>query len=150
MTEGADAGKSHQRDIVADTTALDEKNQISHDSETPPTTATPVTNMPEGPNAGKNHQSDITADAAATDEKNQTPDDPEATPKTTRKSFRFYIIILALALTNLLTSLEQTITSTALPTITSDLGGASLYVWVVNGYYLTQWAHTSLLDICIH
>lgn len=47
---------------------------------------------------------------------------------------------MALALTSLLTSLEATITSTALPTITANLGGASLYVWVVNGYYLTQQA----------
>ncbi|KAK9858312.1 hypothetical protein MYU51_019321 [Penicillium brevicompactum] len=64
----------------------------------------------------------------------------EVESTTTKKSFGFYAIIIALALTSLLTSLEATITSTALPTITADLGGANLYVWVVNGYYLTQTA----------
>lgn len=62
-------------------------------------------------------------------------------PATTKKSVRFFAIIAALALSGLLTSLEATITSTALPTITADLGGASLYVWVVNGFYLTQYGH---------
>ncbi|PWY66365.1 MFS general substrate transporter [Aspergillus sclerotioniger CBS 115572] len=66
---------------------------------------------------------------------------PAATPKT---SIRFFAIIAALALSGLLTSLEATITSTALPTITADLGGADLYVWVVNGYYLTQTAFQPL------
>lgn len=59
-------------------------------------------------------------------------DASDATPPTPKKSFGFYAIIVALALTNLLTALEQT--------ITADLGGASLYVWAVNGYYLTQYA----------
>lgn len=88
--------------------------------------------------AGKSHQSDIGTDTAAADEKNQPSDDSEAEPTPTKKSFGFYAIIVALALTSLLTSLEATITSTALPTVTADLGGASIYVWVVNGYYLTQ------------
>ncbi|KAI2882623.1 hypothetical protein CBS11852_9627 [Aspergillus niger] len=65
-------------------------------------------------------------------------------PATTKKSVRFFAIIAALALSGLLTSLEATITSTALPTITADLGGASLYVWVVNGFYLTQTAFQPL------
>ncbi|OJZ85201.1 hypothetical protein ASPFODRAFT_136968 [Aspergillus luchuensis CBS 106.47] len=63
---------------------------------------------------------------------------------TEKKSFRFFAIIAALALSGLLTSLEATITSTALPTITADLGGANLYVWVVNGFYLTQTAFQPL------
>ncbi len=101
-------------------------------------TTLPATNMTKEPDAGKSHQSDIAADTTTADEQNQASDDSEAKPTTTKKSFGFYAIIMALALTSLLTSLEATITSTALPTITADLGGASLYVWVVNGYYLTQ------------
>jgi len=54
------------------------------------------------------------------------------------KSFGFYAIILALCLTGLLTSLEATVTSTALPTITAVLGGGDLFIWVINGYYLTM------------
>lgn len=102
------------------------------------TTTLPVTNTTKEPDAGKSHHSDIAADMTAVDEQNHASDDSEAKPTTTKKSFGFYAIIMALALTSLLTSLEATITSTALPTITADLGGASLYVWVVNGYYLTQ------------
>ncbi|KAK3998218.1 major facilitator superfamily domain-containing protein [Cladorrhinum sp. PSN332] len=72
-------------------------------------------------------------------ERNENSDGSEK-PAKTKKSFAFYAIIVALALTNLLTSLEATITSTALPSITADLGGGFLFVWVVNGYYLTQTA----------
>lgn len=59
-------------------------------------------------------------------------------PSHEKKTFRFYAIIVALALAGLLSSLEATITSTALPTIVADLGGAELFIWVVNGFYLTQ------------
>jgi hypothetical protein len=61
-----------------------------------------------------------------------------AEPGPTKKTFRFYAIIVALALTGLLGAMESTITSTALPTIVADLGGAELFIWVVNGFYLTQ------------
>ena len=56
-----------------------------------------------------------------------------------KKGIRFWAIILALAVTGLLTALEATITSTALPTIIEALGGASLYVWVINLYFLTMY-----------
>lgn len=101
-------------------------------------TALSVTSKAENPDTEKSHQSEIAADATPAEEQNQTPDDSEAEPSKTKETFGFYAIIVALALTSLLTSLEATITSTALPTVTADLGGASLYVWVVNGYYLTQ------------
>jgi hypothetical protein len=54
------------------------------------------------------------------------------------KSFGFYAILIAICFSGLLTSLEATITSTALPTIIAVLGGADLFIWVVNGYYLTM------------
>ena len=73
-------------------------------------------------------------------------DEKEPQPAATKKSIRFFAIIAALALSGLLTSLEATITSTALPTITADMGGADLYIWVVNGFYLTQYVqHATLL-----
>jgi len=65
--------------------------------------------------------------------------DTSVQPATMKKSFGFYPITMALALSSLLTSLEATITSTALPTIIASLGGAGLYVWIANGYYLTQY-----------
>ena len=53
-----------------------------------------------------------------------------------KKGWRFAMIIIALSVTGLLTSLENTITSTALPTIVDDLKGDNLYIWVVNAYNL--------------
>jgi len=53
-------------------------------------------------------------------------------------SFGFYAIIVALCFSGLLTALEATVTSTALPTIIAVLGGDDLFIWVVNGYYLTM------------
>ncbi|KAJ5933796.1 MFS general substrate transporter [Penicillium verhagenii] len=100
-----------------------------------------VTNTIEDPKTGNSNQHGVTANISAAIGQSHTHDDSETNlTTTTKKPFGFYAIIVALALTSLLTSLEATITSTALPTITADLGGASLYVWVVNGYYLTQTA----------
>lgn len=81
----------------------------------------------------------------AVDEGDKGGDEKEPQPAATKKSIRFFAIIAALALSGLLTSLEATITSTALPTITADLGGADLYIWIVNGFYLTQYVERSAL-----
>ncbi|KAI1321917.1 major facilitator superfamily protein [Xylariaceae sp. FL0255] len=50
------------------------------------------------------------------------------------KDPRFWAIIVAISFAALLTALESTITSTALPTIIADLGGGDLYIWAINGY----------------
>jgi hypothetical protein len=61
-------------------------------------------------------------------------------PATTdeRKGLRFWMIVVSLSFTSLLTALEATITSTALPSIIADLGGSDLYIWAVNGYFLAM------------
>ena len=51
---------------------------------------------------------------------------------------RIRVIFLALMLVLLLASLDQTIVSTALPTIVGDLGGISHLSWVVTAYLLTS------------
>ncbi|KAF8860417.1 MFS general substrate transporter [Acephala macrosclerotiorum] len=61
-----------------------------------------------------------------------------------KKSLAFWAIICALCAAGLLTALEATITSTALPTIIEALGGADLYVWVVNIFFLTMTAFQPL------
>ncbi|KIW38931.1 uncharacterized protein PV06_08752 [Exophiala oligosperma] len=53
------------------------------------------------------------------------------------KSPRFWAILIALGFTGLLTALDATITSTALPSIVEDLGGGDLYIWAIDGYLLT-------------
>ncbi|MFI6500315.1 MFS transporter [Nonomuraea typhae] len=53
-------------------------------------------------------------------------------------------IIVALMLGMLLAALDQTIVSTALPTIVSDLGGLEQLSWVVTGYMLASTVSTPL------
>src|SRR5271156_2388389 len=54
------------------------------------------------------------------------------------------IIFTALMLAILLAALDQTIVSTALPTIVGDLGGLSHLSWVVTAYILATTASTPL------
>ncbi|MFI6995850.1 DHA2 family efflux MFS transporter permease subunit [Nonomuraea wenchangensis] len=54
------------------------------------------------------------------------------------------LIIVALMLGMLLAALDQTIVSTALPTIVSDLGGLEQLAWVVTGYMLASTVSTPL------
>jgi len=51
----------------------------------------------------------------------------------------------AVALGMLLAALDQTIVSTALPTIVGDLGGATHLSWVVTGYLLAETVSTALI-----
>ncbi|HUY60555.1 MAG TPA: MDR family MFS transporter [Candidatus Dormibacteraeota bacterium] len=54
-------------------------------------------------------------------------------------SHRARLLIVSAVLMGLfLSALDQTIVGTALPTIVTDLGGNSLYVWVVTAYLLTS------------
>jgi MFS family permease len=57
---------------------------------------------------------------------------------------RVRLIFAALLLVLLLASLDQTIVSTALPTIVGDLGGISHLSWVVTGYLLASTIVTPL------
>jgi len=66
--------------------------------------------------------------------------DPEV--ESSRKHLR--LILGALMLTMLLAALDQTIVSTALPTITSDLGGLNELSWVVTAYLLASTASTPI------
>ncbi|TDD83131.1 DHA2 family efflux MFS transporter permease subunit [Actinomadura rubrisoli] len=55
-----------------------------------------------------------------------------------------FVILGALMLAMLLAALDQTIVSTALPTIVSDLGGLNHLSWVVTAYLLSSTASTPL------
>jgi hypothetical protein len=73
--------------------------------------------------------------ALSVDNEKTTPkSDP---PQSTKKDFRFWAILVVLALASLLTSLEATITSTVLPMITTDLSAGDSYIWIANAYFLT-------------
>ena len=87
----------------------------------------------------------------ATDSSSKTPVDPlvtdanqpkpeAAAPPSFKRGLRFWTIMVAVGFTGLLTALEATITSTALPTIIANLEGGDAYVWAVNGYLLAMTA----------
>src|ERR1700709_1247609 len=61
-----------------------------------------------------------------------------------RKSAPIWLIFTGLMLAMVLASLDQTIVSTALPTIVGDLGGLNSLSWVVTAYLLTSTVSTPL------
>jgi EmrB/QacA subfamily drug resistance transporter len=65
-------------------------------------------------------------------------------PVVVERQQRFGLIFAALLLVLLLASLDQTIVSTALPTIVGDLGGVNHLSWVVTAYLLASTIVTPL------
>ena len=63
---------------------------------------------------------------------------PESQPQGQPQEQRVRLIFVALLLVLLLAALDQTIVSTALPTIVGDLGGISHLSWVVTAYLLSS------------
>ncbi|PGH08920.1 hypothetical protein GX51_00977 [Blastomyces parvus] len=77
----------------------------------------------------------------ATPESVETPETPDTTNAPQfKRDWRFWALLGSISLASLLTALEGTITSTALPSIVADLGGGHLYIWVVNGYMFAMTA----------
>ena len=68
------------------------------------------------------------------------PDEAEAT----KQERPIWLIFTGLMLAMVLASLDQTIVSTALPTIVGDLGGLNYLSWVVTAYLLTSTVSTPL------
>jgi EmrB/QacA subfamily drug resistance transporter len=63
---------------------------------------------------------------------------------TEQRSQSIAVVFIGLMLVLLMASLDQTIVSTALPTIVGDLGGLSHISWVVTAYLLAQTAVTPI------
>jgi MFS family permease len=57
---------------------------------------------------------------------------------TMQKTWRFWAIIASLMITGLMSALEGTIITSALPTITEALGGGEAYIWVPNAFLLSS------------
>jgi EmrB/QacA subfamily drug resistance transporter len=72
-----------------------------------------------------------------------SPPEPAAPVQVSRQ--RINAVFGAVALGMLLAALDQTIVSTALPTIVGDLGGAGHLSWVVTGYLLAETVSTALI-----
>jgi MFS family permease len=94
--------------------------------------------------------SSITNDVqnALTDEQyhqNQKSDDekpvntsPPSAGESDLRTWRFYAILVSLSVTGLLTTIEGTIITNALPTITAALGGGNSFLWIANAYFLAS------------
>src|SRR2546421_6657176 len=67
-----------------------------------------------------------------------------AGPTQTADQRSIWVIFSGLMLALLISSLDQTVVATALPTIVSDLGGLSQLSWVVTGYLLASTVSTPL------
>ena len=83
------------------------------------------------------------ADTPTTPDETQSEDNNVASAKqqdeaapSTGHSLRFWSIVASLAFTALCSSIEGTIITSALPTITAELGGGSSFIWVPNAYFL--------------
>nr|MDT0667883.1 MFS transporter [Micromonospora sp. DSM 115978] len=61
-----------------------------------------------------------------------------------RSRRQLWLVLGALLLGILLASLDQTIVSTALPTIVGDLGGAAHLSWIVTAYLLASTVSTPI------
>jgi hypothetical protein len=89
-----------------------------------------------------NSSADMEKDLVSKEADTTVSKDVQASTKPTtsesRKGLRFWMIVVSLSFTSLLTALEATITSTALPSIIADLGGSDLYIWAVNGYLMAM------------
>ncbi|KUI64396.1 hypothetical protein VM1G_11193 [Cytospora mali] len=55
-------------------------------------------------------------------------------------SWRFWSIIIALSIASLLSALDVSVISTAMPSILEDLGSSDAYMWIANAYFLTMTA----------
>ena len=79
-----------------------------------------------------------TTSVIATDNDTHSHDTPEPTEvvSTSKKGWRFWLIFLAVCVATLVIAVDISIVSTALPTISADLGSEELFVWVANAYIL--------------
>ncbi|KAL4993119.1 MFS general substrate transporter [Aspergillus recurvatus] len=69
---------------------------------------------------------------------------PVSQPPPAKKGWRFWAIFAALTITSLLSALDASVISTALPTIVRDLNSGDSYVWISNAYMLTMAAFQPL------
>lgn len=69
------------------------------------------------------------------------PGQPSPAPETPSSSLKFQQALLAMigiGLVNMLVALDQTVVSTALPSIVSELKGFQFYAWIANAYLLAS------------
>lgn len=105
------------------------KTRISHDN-TPATKSAP-TSLRLGDATPEKSDGEL--------EKKVNEDSPDGpTDIEYLHTWRFRLILASLSVTGLLTTIEGTIITNALPTITAALGGGNSFLWVANAYFLAS------------
>ncbi|ETS82779.1 hypothetical protein PFICI_04655 [Pestalotiopsis fici W106-1] len=66
--------------------------------------------------------------------------DVDNNPPQPSHSFRFWAIIVSLMIASLLSALDVSVISTAMPSIVHDLGSTYAFIWIANAYFLTMTA----------
>ncbi|MCJ1358496.1 MAG: hypothetical protein MMC33_008496 [Icmadophila ericetorum] len=79
-----------------------------------------------------------TGEASADKGDGEVEDDGAIRDKSHLGTWRFYAILVSLSITGLLTTIEGTIITNALPTITAALGGGNSFLWIANAYFLAS------------
>jgi MFS family permease len=62
------------------------------------------------------------------------------TRESARRSWRFWCLFGSMCLVSFISSIDATIVTTALPTITREIGGATDYVWIANCFVIASTA----------
>ena len=62
----------------------------------------------------------------------------DAQESTVPKTWRFWLVFVSMCMVSFASALDSTIVTTALPTITSSIGGESQYIWIANCFVLAS------------
>ena len=72
------------------------------------------------------------------------------TPKAYNRDWRFWAIIATLCVISILASLENTVVTTSLPYIVTQLDLGENYVWVTNVFFLTRYLQSETVRFGQH
>ncbi|KAF2179248.1 MFS general substrate transporter [Zopfia rhizophila CBS 207.26] len=105
---------------------------IAESSDTDVMSVTASDSPPEAPEMGNVNTNN---EAKAVPE---NPDGVEDSADTTPKTWRFWLVFVSLCVVSLTTSLDNTILTVALPTVTREIGGDEHYVWISSSFLLSS------------
>lgn len=103
-----------------------------------PATATTVSSSETEAQAHQKAVDDQATHPALPTAPHSDSDNVAADFKNTTHSWRFWAILASLSISGLLSAIEGTIITSALPTIIADLGGGELYLWIANAFFLAS------------
>lgn len=79
------------------------------------------------------------AEVSATEDRREAASsDEKPAAQSASHPVQFWIIIASLSLLAFVSALDAMIVTTALPTITQDIGGATQYVWIANSFVIAS------------